>query len=201
MGELLRRRRGGDGGGRPEAELRRRCEARLAALPLPRPFSETAFCQALAAQRGRPLVLYPAEARHFAPGVHGCLVSFPAGDVIVYNQEETPFHRRHTIIHEACHLIWGHLPVEQGSAETLALLFPDLPDEAVRGVLRRTRYASSEDEREADMLASLILERAEDGADDATPPPNPTSARLLAMLGVTPEDATEAPANGSARGA
>ena len=197
MRKLLRRRRAIADRGTTEAELRRRCEARLAALPLPRPFSETAFCRALAAWRGRPLVLYPVEARCFAPGVHGCLISFPASDVIVYNQEETPFHRRHTIVHEACHLIWGHRPVEQGSAETLALLFPDIPGDAVQGVLRRTRYAGSQDEREADLLASLILERAED-TDDAAPPPNATSARLLAMLGVTPEDVADAPANGGA---
>jgi hypothetical protein len=141
--------------------LRRRCERRLRDLEVPAPFHVHAFCEGLARRRGRPIVLRPLPR---ASGCSGLWVATPAADVVFYETETSPLHREHIILHELCHLLLGHAPggAPGGALADYAVqagLFPGLRPEAVRRTLERAGYSTEED-REAELLASMILERA-----------------------------------------
>ncbi len=138
-----------------DKDLRTRCEARLRALDLPVPVSAHAFCDLLAARRGRPIRLQPITSRS---GPCGLWVATATTDYIFYEQETSRMHQEHIILHEACHILCTHHSTPIAEAELPRLLFPDLCPETVRRVLQRASY-STRDEREAELLASLILER------------------------------------------
>ena len=137
---------------------RRRCEAVLREVAIPEPFALDRFCAALAERRGRPIVLRPvAGVGSRLTGLWLALADPPV-DVIVYEARTTPLHQQHIVLHELGHLLAGHAP-GASVAGTARLLFPDLDPDSVRRALERGSYSSSE-EREAELLASLILLRA-----------------------------------------
>lgn len=159
-------------------KLRTRCEARLKTLDLPAPFSTRAFCAMLAAKRGRPIVLRSVTS---TSGPWGLWVALPGVDLIFFEQATTPLHQEHIILHELCHLVCDHRTPAVAPAEIHQLLFPDLDTGTVERVLRRAGYMVDE-EQEAEMLASLILERfplADSQADTAL---DPNDAALLRRL-------------------
>lgn len=141
--------------------LRERCEAVLQDLPIPAPFDEQIFCAVLADRRGRPIALVPLS---LCAGVgHGVLyglaISNATSDTIVYERDTSRAHQQQIIVHEACHLILGHQPMPLSPPE-----LPSLPDNVWAGeqichVLGRSDHAA-EEEHEAKVLASLILEQA-----------------------------------------
>ena len=94
-------------------------------------------------------------------------VSVPSADLIFYEQDTSPLHQEHIILHEVSHLLCGHAPVPVSEHETLQLLFPDFNLETVKSVLPRAGY-STEEEREAEILASLMLERVAAGSPAST---------------------------------
>ncbi|MFE5587446.1 ParH-like protein, partial [Kitasatospora sp. NPDC056531] len=111
----------------------------------------------------------------------GLLVSPQEADSIVYTADTGTLHQRHILVHEIAHLMLDHA----GSAplDPAAALLPHLSPALVRRVLGRTRYDEPQ-EREAELLASLILSRAA-RADAAGPPgPAPGSPGSLDALGV-----------------
>lgn len=135
--------------------LRRRGAARLRGLRIPAPFDVEAFTDELAAHRGRPIVLQPWSN---PVGLMGFWVPDPAADLIVYEQETSPLHREHIILHELSHLLCDHQPPVLTERE-LAGSLPRLAGSTIRRAMCRAAYSSVED-REAEVLASLILERA-----------------------------------------
>lgn len=159
-------------------QLRQRCEARLRALDLPVPFDVRSFCGALAARRGRAILLHPIAG---GVGPFGLWVAAPSADFIFYQQETSPLHREHIILHEVCHLLCDHHPAPVLEAEFAQLLLPDLDLETVRRVLQRSGY-SSDEEREAELLASLIFERTSAGTPSGTPGENAQTEGLLRKL-------------------
>ena len=170
------------------ARLRRRCESRLRELELPVPFDVRVFCEGLARRRGRPILLRPLPR---ASGCTGLWVATPAADVVFYEPETSPLHQEHIILHELCHLLLGHAPVgapPRAQAGPAGLL-PDLRPDAVRRMLHRAGYPTEED-REAELLASMILEGASrprpgDGAR-AGPADELPVLRLESALDATP---------------
>lgn len=143
-----------------DRQLRRRCEVRLKELALPMPFDIHAFCETISEQRGRPIVL------HAVPGTAGACgvwVPVPSADLIFYEEHTSPLHQEHIILHEISHLMCNHHPVPVSEHEISQLLFPDVHPETVKLVLQRGGYAT-EEEREAELLASLILERVSAGS-------------------------------------
>ncbi|HLI52105.1 MAG TPA: hypothetical protein VKU87_09920 [Thermomicrobiaceae bacterium] len=78
--------------------------------------------------------------------------------MIFYEEATTPLHQEHIILHELCHLVCDHQAPIVAPAEVRQLLFPDLNLETVERILRRSGYLAQE-EQEAEMLASLILEQ------------------------------------------
>jgi hypothetical protein len=146
--------------------LRRRCEARLRELDLPDPFDARSFCKALGERRSRPIRL---RAVPGGEGACGVWVSAPSADLIFYEKDTSPLHQEHIILHEISHLLCGHAPAPVTEHETSQLLFPDFDLETIELVLPRAGY-STEEEREAEILASLILERAAAGSPVRTSP-------------------------------
>jgi hypothetical protein len=154
------------------AELRARCEARLAGLHIPDPFDLTAFCAHLADRRGRPIVLHPMELAAASPS--GLWIRGEHRDYIVYEIATTPLHQTHIALHEIGHLLCGH-----ESVENLDRLFPTLDPRLVRRALGRAGYSSTE-EFEAELLASLILRRASSAAP--APPVASSTDQVLRRL-------------------
>lgn len=172
--------------------LRRRCEARLRALTLPTPFDVETFCADLAARRGRSIVLRPIAMTEELTGmwVGGAFI-----DLIVYERETSPLHQEHFVLHELSHLLCGHQStVSEADVAKLSLLDRhDVSVGAVQYVLHRSTYTSEEDQ-EAEILASLIMEHAVHARDHGGVPPAGAPARPLAPLDAVLEEGMERPA-------
>ncbi len=168
-------------------QQRKRCEARLRGLTLPVPFDVRSFCRSLAACRNRPLLLRPMASK---AGPCGLWVAGPTADYIFYERETSPLHQEHIILHEASHLLCGHHPAPVSETGLSRLLFPDLEPEMVKEVLARAAY-SLEDEREAELLASLILERARAGTPCGAPGVDSETEGVLKRLEASLETETK----------
>jgi hypothetical protein len=140
--------------------MRRRCRARLRQLTLPEPFDLTELCRSVSASRGRPLHIrgHPGPATRARPC--GIWIATEGEDWIFVDQQTSPLHRQHIVLHELAHMLCGHAASELPENDMLRRLFPDLSPAMVRTVLSRTSY-QSEPEREAELLASLILAQAQ----------------------------------------
>jgi hypothetical protein len=162
--------------------LRRRCEERLRELELPAPFDAATFCDALAERRGRPIVLQSVVARG---GPFGFWVPTPNRDYIFYERETSRWHQEHIVLHEACHMLWGHEPTSITDPDLAQLLVPNVAPETVRRMLQRRAYPE-EQEHEAELLATLILERVggigASGVQRRRTEPNDPVVRLEAIL-------------------
>lgn len=168
-------------------DVRRRCEQRLRSLELPTPFDVHTFSQHLATRRGRPIFLRPIASQ---AGPWGVWAATRSSDIIFYEAHTSRLHQEHIILHELSHLLCGHAPLPVTEPSGLDALFPDLSPETIQSVLRRAAY-SDEDECEAEILASLILESTAQG-DEATPNRDPSAARLLERLNATLGDGAKA---------
>lgn len=166
--------------------LRRRCEAILRDLHVPVPFDVRDFCAGLAEQRGRPILLSPITA---GAGPHGLWMPSTSADHIFYHQATSLFHQEHIILHEVGHLLFGHQPDPVTDAELVRLLFPHVRPDIVQRVLQRIGY-STEEECEAEMLASLIRPPTTDIRSANTPPTDAEVAGLLGRLETSLEEGT-----------
>lgn len=136
--------------------LTERCRKRLTELDLPQPFDVHALCEQIG-RRDRPIRLLPMD---LAPGSPcGLWVCTDERDYIVYQRATTPLHQEHIIVHELAHVLCGHIDSAGLGDEHARRLFPHLAPDTVRRVLGRGAYCS-EEEQEAEVLASMILQRA-----------------------------------------
>lgn len=163
------------------AELRLACECRLAALKLPTPCDIAELCTRLSDQRGRHLHLVPMAMRAAQPC--GLWVASDSADFIIFEARTTRPHQDHIIAHELAHIICDHRGSSSLADETIRLLFPDLNPELVRDMLPRSNYSDTE-EQEAEMVASLILTRKNEGI---TAPSTPALGALSGALGISHE--------------
>lgn len=159
---------------RPARSLWQRAREVADAVSLPEPFDAGAFVAALAAERGRPIELMPVSAPEGAPC--GLLMSTEHADYILYPTNTTALHRRHILLHEVGHLLCGHVGAD-GGADGVAIdaaagrqLMPNLSPELVRRVLGRTTYTEVQ-EREAELVASLLAQRVVRPAEPREPAP------------------------------
>jgi hypothetical protein len=134
-------------------DLRRRCLERLKPLTIPEPFDLREFCAEVARWRGRSIVLLPVPLPTFGPC--GLWIATDRRDYVCYQATTSRMHQEHIVLHELGHMLCEHsssLSQEEGSGPIFAHLSPEL----VQRVLSRGRY-TTEEEREAEMLASLVL--------------------------------------------
>lgn len=136
--------------------LARRCRGIVAGLDVPDPFDVRELCRRVSARRGRPILVAPLTLTGAAPC--GLWLDVDGTDYIFFEADTSPMHQDHIILHELghvlCHRHGGGL-----DDETLRTLFPALDPALVRGALGRTRYSAVE-EREAEIFAHLVLDRA-----------------------------------------
>jgi hypothetical protein len=134
------------------------CRDMIERLRIPVPFDINEFVADLAARRGKRIELMPVEMPPGAPC--GALVTTDDAEFVYYAANTSALHADHIALHEIGHLVFGH----DGGGDVLAeetqrALLPDLPPELVRRMLGRTGY-SDDNERQAEMFASLVLQRA-----------------------------------------
>lgn len=153
--------------------LRRRCEARLRQITFPNPFAIETFAASVASWRGRPIELVPSS---FPPGLHGLLVAEDTTDYLFYRSDTTPLHRRHIILHELGHVVFGHRGLNVDSLTSLLQSGADSRDAAALVA----RFPSHE-EQEAETFATLVLERTE-GASSPPDGNDPHATRTLRLL-------------------
>jgi Zn-dependent peptidase ImmA (M78 family) len=156
--------------------LRRRYAARIHDLPIPIPFDTQIFTATIADRRGRPIVLQPMP---LLGEPFGAWVEEASVDVVFYEQHTTPLHQQHIILHELGHILCNHQGIN--ADELMTALSPDIGQSGERlRALRDGRY-TEEEEREAEMIATLILTRVT-GAQANTIDPDPETAGILRLL-------------------
>jgi len=158
--------------------LRRQCARRLAPIAVPRPFRLDAFAETVAAHRRRPLTVAPMPGLDDEDAPSGAWVAMDRQDFIFVDAAASPWHQDLIALHEIGHILWDH-PAEAGWLDALASdLLTALQPAAIQRILGRHDYTSRQ-ELEAELLASMVLERAA-----AVPPPMaaPGSERRISQL-------------------
>ncbi len=163
-----------------ERRLRRRCKRELRSLDLQSPLQVDRLCRLLGERRQRPIRLVPHPLP--VPGPFGAWLATETVDYILYQQATTKSHQAHIILHEIGHMIADHHND----------VVSDSPDEeqpsthatdSIARALHRTSY-DDEQEREAELIATIILEWAS-VVDLVTPRPahDPSLNRVQEALG------------------
>lgn len=135
---------------------RQRCQQLVAATPMPQPWSLDRFIEMVAVQRGRALLVHEISIADILDGAPcGLWVETEVADH-VFVAQSTPVHRTQIVLHEISHMLAGH---DRADPEWTRLLTPDVDPDVVRSVLGRSSY-TSEQEREAETIATLIAVRA-----------------------------------------
>ena len=139
-----------------DAGEKRRLAAIVRELYIPVPFDLGHFVARLEHQRKRPIRLRPFSS---GPGVPcGLWIATAEADYVDDGQDTTPFHNTFIGFQESVHMLLEHrgLTAWHNLARQVT---PDVHPSLVRLILGRSAYATPE-ERDAETLASLILEQA-----------------------------------------
>ncbi|MFI7539982.1 hypothetical protein [Actinoplanes sp. NPDC049599] len=119
----------------------------------------------MAVHRGRPLSLQPTSGLS-AGAPCGLWISVPTADYVFYDPGTSQLHAEHIVLHELSHMLSGHTAgIRSGSdagERALHRLAPDLDPRTIDTMLGRASYSTAQ-EREAEMLASLIRARSAAG--------------------------------------
>jgi hypothetical protein len=137
--------------------IRERCEALARTVPLPSPFSVRALLHQVGIDQGRPIHLLPFPLPAGAPC--GVCIATDAADYIVVTDAAVGAQADHIALHELAHLLLAHSLKTLVDPEATRRILPHLDPDMVRNMFARTNY-STEQEREAEILASLIRRRA-----------------------------------------
>lgn len=142
------------------------------ALDLPSRFDLPDLITAVEAHRGRRIACMPAADLDTGAEVCGLVISSPQmpEDVIFYAPSLLPWHLEHTIAHELGHLVAGHTATSAElppalSAQLRPLLQTRYHIPLLGKMLGRHRF-DTEEEREAELFAGLVLESRERDAVD-----------------------------------
>ncbi|MDX6352865.1 MAG: hypothetical protein QOF84_7655 [Streptomyces sp.] len=161
------------------SELRATCEQRLAQLELPHRFSTDELCDAVAALRGKPIVLRPLDTLGAIDAPCGIRIETDEADLVFYERGTSRLHQEHIKEHEIAHILCDHpgaLSLGGDIADAVGLN-PTL----VMRMSGRTSYATA-DEREAELMATLIRQRAYYGQQFPTPRPMAADDRWDALF-------------------
>jgi hypothetical protein len=171
--------------GELDPRLRAECIAMVNRLDIPVPFRLQTFCDRLAAQRGRPILLKPVAFPSGSPS--GLCVSTRAADYIFFEAGTTALHQEHIVLHEIGHLLWNHQTALAASDETIRMLFPALDSQVVVRMLKRGECAGVT-EQQAEMVATVIMQRVVRRLPGQVQPAPGQDAETIARLSHTLED-------------
>lgn len=173
------------GHARPRRAARRPvlpCQQILDDLDIPEPFELTAFLARIASLRGRRIYIQPFTARH---GLCGAWIRTQHADYLYHDQHTTSVHQIHILVHEIAHMLLGH-EQDGGAATDLAgLLSPNPGDQHVTAMNGRCTAYTSARERDAETLASVILERSAWQASPARATPGNAGQLFRSRTAVT----------------
>ncbi|QKW53569.1 regulator component [Streptomyces buecherae] len=139
-----------------ESGLRELCEKQVDLLRLPHRFSTRELRDAVAELRGKPIVLRPLSTLGAVDAPCGIRVETPSADLLYYEEGTSVHHQRHILAHEISHVYCDHpgsLTVDADAAQSIGVS-PTL----VMRMSGRTSYSTA-DEREAEMMATVIRQR------------------------------------------
>jgi hypothetical protein len=139
-----------------ESRLRKSCEEQVDRLHLPYRFSTRELREAITALRGKPIILKPLSTLGAIDAPCGIRLETPDVDLLYYEEGASVHHQRHILTHELCHVYCDHpgsLEVDADTAHALGVN-PTL----VMRMSGRTSYSTA-DEREAEMMATIIRQR------------------------------------------
>jgi Zn-dependent peptidase ImmA (M78 family) len=138
-------------------------------------------CQRLGEYRQRPIRLYPYA--FDVPGPFGIWIKTADADIVLYqSMGTTPLHREHIIAHELGHVLADH-PSDENDDVIWRELMPDIPIDTVRRALRRRTSYGSEYEREAETVATVLLEATARAHSLTLPGQSPRARRVQRTLG------------------
>lgn len=157
--------------------LRRQCQQLLTdQIPIPDPFDVRQLCHDLAIQRGKAIELVPLS---LSGGPSGMWLSTDAADYVFYERDTSNLHQSHIILHEIGHIVARH---ESSSLEDdVSRMFPNLNPALIRRMLNRTNYTDAQ-EREAEMIATLILQRGSRQRAAAPPHISPHDTDVITRI-------------------
>ncbi|MFF5718984.1 regulator component [Streptomyces buecherae] len=139
-----------------ENRLRESCEKQVDLLRLPYRFSTRELRDAVAKLRGKPIALKPLSTLGAIDAPCGIRIETPSADLLYYEEGTSVHHQRHILAHELSHVYCDHpgsLEVDADTAQAIGVS-PTL----VMRMSGRTSYSSA-DEREAEMMATVIRQR------------------------------------------
>ncbi|WP_030948342.1 hypothetical protein [Streptomyces sp. NRRL S-646] len=161
-------------------KLRRRCQAVIDGLELPHALSIEVLCRHLAARRARPIRLHPLPPEAAAVGACGMWLATDAEDHIFYERRTALLHQEHIVLHEIGHLLFDHRTPALDGETGWDVILPDLDMSTVQRLLRRTNYATDQ-EQEAELFASFLGTRISEPSRQRT---GGVLGRLEAAMGV-----------------
>ncbi|MFJ9418667.1 hypothetical protein ACIRPT_31600 [Streptomyces sp. NPDC101227] len=159
--------------------MNRRCRALVRDLEITSPLDMGVLCDRVAQHTGRPIRLEPIALPPHGPC--GLWVAVGETDYIFYEQETSRLHQEHIIAHELGHVLCDHRTSAAVGEESSLLILPNLDPRMVKRVLRRAQHNSVE-EQEAEVIASLILQKAHRRALEPTWTVPPDSAEVIQRL-------------------
>ncbi|WP_405589730.1 regulator component [Streptomyces sp. NBC_01190] len=136
--------------------LRTSCEQKVDRLSLPYRFTTRELREAITAVRGKPIFLKPLNTLGAIDAPCGIRLETPQADLLFYEEGTSVHHQRHILAHELMHVFLDHpgsLEVDASTAHSLGV-DPTL----VMRMSGRTSYSTA-DEREAEMMATIIRQR------------------------------------------
>lgn len=142
----------------------RRCSAVLAelqrqGLAIPRPFDAAELVASINRIQRRRISLLPIS---MPTGVlYGLTLFLQSGEhIIAYERTTNRIHRDHIIVHELAHVVMGHRAIEVLGHDASEMILPSLAPALVQRVLERTGGYTEQEEREAETMATLLLQHA-----------------------------------------
>ncbi|WP_275293421.1 hypothetical protein [Amycolatopsis sp. La24] len=139
------------------------------------------ICARLSASRGKPIRLLAVPLD--VPGPFGLWIKTGGADIILYQGAGTTwFHQQHIIAHELGHLLADH-PSDEDDDTVWAQLLPDIPPHVIRRALRRRTSYDNEYEKEAEALATVLLEATTKAQEITLPGRSPRARRAQTALG------------------
>ncbi|WP_338676764.1 regulator component [Streptomyces sp. SCSIO 30461] len=136
--------------------LRKWCEEQVDRLRLPYRFSTRELREAIAEQRGKPIILKPLTTLGAVDAPCGIRVETPVADLLFYEEGTSVHHQRHILTHELCHVYCDHPGSLEVDAKTAGAL--GVNPTLVMRMSGRTSYSTT-DERQAETMASVIRRR------------------------------------------
>lgn len=146
---------------------RRRVHRIIRELGLPRSFEVRTLTEIIAARRGRPIVLTAMPLSGAGPS--GLWLATASADYVWFEQNTSPLHQHHIVLHELGHIVCGH-----GGPQSVQNLLVDLAPQlsaTTLAIMLARQHGSYQDaqEIEAELFAHVLLGSTQAAEYDPVP--------------------------------